>query len=306
MNVVKFLSSMDSYKRLNDINQRVWCEGFTLQNLEDLNKIAEDIKNGTAVFERIPQAQQSGLSKGSKVLCSASVICRGCPRTESEVREIYDADDLIGEGKIQEILVENWARIVGYWFDFPEQELVNICKMQNDCTEGVIVDNGTESVVFFDINGRAVYKLISLKHYNVLRLALDRIIIHNALFPETALVVLGFGRDECGQFVVIVRQNYIEGDVVSEDERELFMMSMGFTGAGMDYGMHLNYRTNELYVGDLNEYNVIKGAHGVNVIDADCRLNVPTLSCGGMYSYIQPDVDFSQSGYCSELISVMR
>ena len=157
--------------------------------------VAEDIKNGTAVFERIPQAQQSGLSKGSNVLCSASVICRGCPRTESEVREIYDADDLIGEGKIQEVLVENWARIVGCWFDFPEQELANICKMQNDGTEGVIVDNGTESVVFFDINGRAVYKLISLKHYNVLSLALDRIIIHNALFPETALVVLGFGRD---------------------------------------------------------------------------------------------------------------
>ena len=40
--------------------------------------------------------------------------------------------------------------------------------------------------------------------------------------------------------------------------------------------------------------------------DVDCRLNVPTLSCGGMYSYIQPDVDFSQSGYCSELISVMQ
>ena len=106
MNVVKFLSSMDSYKRLNDINQRVWCEGFTSQNLEDLDKIAEDIKNGTAVFERIPQAQQSGLSKGSNILCSASVICRGCPRTESEARQIFDTSDFEGEERIQEYLVE--------------------------------------------------------------------------------------------------------------------------------------------------------------------------------------------------------
>ena len=121
---------MGDFERLNDINQNIWNDGFTEANLRKLETIAEDIRNGAAVFERIPYAQQSGLSKGSEVLCAASIICRGCPRTESEVREIYDADDLIGEGKIQEILVENWARIVGYWFDFPEQELANICKMQ--------------------------------------------------------------------------------------------------------------------------------------------------------------------------------
>ena len=83
-----------------DINQRVWNEGFTDKNLSDLELIAKDIKNGAAVFERIPYAQQSGLSKGSEILCAASVICRGCPCTESETRQIYDTDDLVGEAAI--------------------------------------------------------------------------------------------------------------------------------------------------------------------------------------------------------------
>ena len=89
---------MGDFEKLNDINQRIWNNGFTDQNLKDLELISEDIKNGAAVFERIPYAQQSGLSKGSEVLCAASIICRGCPRTESETRPIFDTCDLEGRG----------------------------------------------------------------------------------------------------------------------------------------------------------------------------------------------------------------
>ena len=89
---------MTDFERLNDINQRVWEQGFTANNLRDLETLSEDIKNGAAVFERIPYAQQSGLSKGSEVLCAASIICRGCPRTESETRQIFDTCDLEGWG----------------------------------------------------------------------------------------------------------------------------------------------------------------------------------------------------------------
>jgi len=116
---------MTDFERLNDINQRVWEQGFTASNLRDLETLSEDIKNGAAVFERIPYAQQSGLSKGSEVLCAASIICRGCPRTESETRQIYDTDDLFGEGRIQEYLVEQWARLSGKWIDEPEAYLEN-------------------------------------------------------------------------------------------------------------------------------------------------------------------------------------
>lgn len=275
---------VDDFERLNNINQRIWNDGFTIKNLFDLELLAEDIKNGAALFERFPQAQQSGLRQGSKVLCAAAVICRGCPRTESETRQIYDTDDLNGEARIQEVLVENWARLSGVWIEDPEDFFDNLCYLQ---------DRGSESVVYFDVDNRRVYKLISLKHYNVLRLALDRIVIHNALFPETSLEVIGFARNRAAEFVVVVTQNYIVGDLISESDRISFMSQLGFSDAGMDYGMHLNYKTDALYVGDLNEFNVIKGETGINVIDADCRLNVPTLECGGHYEIAWPIMDFS-------------
>lgn len=191
-----------SSRKLDALNQAIWDNGFTTQTLTALTIITEEVNHGTTLFERIPQAQQPGLSKGTAVLTAAGLICRGCPGTESELREIYATDDLIGEGRIQERLVETWARISGCWFEYPELYLSSLSEIK---------DSGTESEVYFDVDACAVRKLISLKHYNVLRLALDRIIIHNALFPDAGLKVLGFGKDVSGQFVVVVEQPYCMG-----------------------------------------------------------------------------------------------
>lgn len=273
-----------SSRRLDVLNQAIWDNGFTTETLTALAKLAEEVNHGTTLFERIPQAQHSGLSKGSEILTSAGLICRGCPGTESEVREIYRTDDLIGEGRIQERLVEAWARITGCWFESPDLYLSSLSEVK---------DYGTESVVYFDVDKLVVRKLISLKHYNVLRLALDRIIIHNAVFSDSAMKVIGYGRNDDKQFVVVVEQPYCAGTVVSEQERRDFMYAMGFEDAGADYGMHLNYKNSSLYIGDLNDYNVIKGESGIHVIDADCRFNTPTLGCGGTYVIPQPHLDFS-------------
>lgn len=272
-------------RKLDAIGQDIWNFGFNDLILQHLDILSKEVSNGTTVFERIPPQQLSGLSAGSEILCAAAIICRGCPCTESETREIYCTDDLAGEGIEQIILVEEWARRKSVWFDNPEQYLED---------KSIVRDYGTESVVYFDVENKVVYKLISLKHYNVLRLALDRIIVHNAIFPDSALKVIGFGNDEAGRFVVMVKQPYISGNGVSENERMVFMAKLGFTEAGGDYGMHLNYKTDDLYVGDLNRFNVIKGEYGIHVIDADCRLNVPTLGCGGKYIMPKPSIDFSR------------
>ena len=274
----------DDSSLFDSLNQDIWNLGFTTQTLSRLEILTRKVNDGTALFERIPQAQQSGLSKGSSVLTAAAIICRGCPPTESDVRQIYDTDDLVGDGRLQECLVEKWARINGCWFDAPELYLSSISQVR---------DEGTESVVYFDVNDLVVRKLISLKHYNTLRLALDRIIIHNAVFPYSALKVFGYGKNQDNRFVVMAEQPYIRGVSVSSEERCRFMHEMGFEDAGEDYGMHLNYKTEALYIGDLNDYNVIRGENGIHVIDADCRLNTTTLGCGGNFSIPQPKIDFS-------------
>ena len=245
-----------------------------METLGLIREKANEVYNGTTLLERIPQAQQPGLSRGSALLCAASIICRGCPGTESETREIYRTEDLLGEGLVQEKLVEEWARIVGRWFEDARLYLSSFSQ---------VYDFGTESTVFFDVGNRLVRKFITLKHYNIIRLALDRVIIHNAIFPNDYLKVIGFGRDEEGSFGILVEQPYVEGEAVSEEERLDFMSKMGFSEAGFDYGMHLNYKTDYLYIGDLNDYNVLKGESGIHVFDCDCRLNVPTLGFGGKW-----------------------
>lgn len=276
--------AQESSRKLDFLNQNIWDEGLNAENLSNLEILSKEVKNGTTLFERFPQAVQSGLSAGSEVLCSAAIICRGCPCTESEIRPIYRTDDLIGDGRVQEQIVEAWARVAGRWCEHAESHLASMCQ---------ISDSGTESKVYYDVTKRRVLKAISLVHYNVLRLALDRIVIHNALFQNSALKVFGFGRNEKGAFVVLVEQPYVEGGVVTEEERMALMKNLGFKEAGEDYGMHLNYYTEDLYVGDLNEYNLIKGEE-IHIIDADCRLNVPTLGCGGQYVVPQPKLDFSR------------
>jgi len=276
----------ESVLKLDTINQKIWEKGFNIDTLSTLTTLTKEVYNGTTVFERIPQAQQSGLSRGSALLCSAVIICRGCPRTESENREIYSTEDLIGDGRIQEVLIESWAKIVGCWYEHAHLYLLSISQAY---------DYGTESSIFFDVNRRLVRKFITLKHYNVLRLALDRFIIHNALFPNTYLKVIGFGRDEAGTFGILAEQPYIEGDIVPELERMDFMHRLGFADAGMDFDMHLNYKTDELYIGDLNEYNLLKHKNGsIHIFDADCRLNTPTLGFEGKWEIPTPRIDFTR------------
>lgn len=277
---------LESGKRLDELNLKIWEYGFNSIILSELGIVAKEINDGRTLFERIPQEQLSGLSARYGFLCQAAVICRGCPLTKSEFREIYRTEDLIGEGKIQETLIEQWARLKGIWFDDPEYYL---SKISHAC------DDGTESKVFFDVSNELVRKLISLKNYNVVRLALDRIIIHNAIFPASPLVVKGFGRNSDDDFVVVAEQPYIRGRGVSEQERLDFMTALGFEEAGEDYGMHLNYKTPTIYIGDLNEFNVLKGESGIQVIDADCRLNVKSLGCGG--SYVIPQPGFNRSAF---------
>ena len=275
------------------MNQKIWDKGFTTETLTLLDLLSKEVYNGTTLFERIPQAQQSGLSRGSALLCSAAIICRGCPGTESEKREIYRTEDLSGDGRIQESLVKYWARINGCWFEQPKLYLSSISQ---------VYDYGTESTVFFDVSKRIVRKFITLKHYNVLRLGLDRIIIHNALFPNAYLKVIGFGEDENNAFGIMTEQPYIEGRLASEKDRTDLMYGLGFEDAGEDYGMHLNYKTDTLYVGDLNEYNVYRHESGaIFVFDADCRLNVPTLGCGGTWQMPVPNIDFNIRGIPSWL-----
>ena len=80
---------------------------------------------------------------------------------------------------------------------------------------GEQIAEGGEAHVYY--KGNTLVKSIGLDYYILPVLALDRISLHNAYFPETRLNVLGFGRTSDGDFQVIVEQSHIQGEQMSDE-----------------------------------------------------------------------------------------
>ena len=131
-------------------------------------------------------------------------------------------------------------------------------------------------------------------------MALDRIAIHNTVFPETALQVIGFGRTEQGDFAVLVRQPFIliNDEVISDDETIAFMKEIGFeetAGPGGNIGsVHSEFSNSDYYIADLHKENIVRyvdqyGMPFYFVIDCMAYYNTPGLCLGGTYSVGTPE-----------------
>ena len=122
-------------------------------------------------------------------------------------------------------------------------------------------------------------KSIGLDYYIEPILALDRISLHNAYFPETKLFVLGFGRDFEGKFRIIVDQQFIEGTRMTDEMIADYMYKMGFR---LINPHNWTFATDDIYLSDMHNENVIRtNSGGIAVIDCDIRINTPELCCGG-------------------------
>lgn len=129
-------------------------------------------------------------------------------------------------------------------------------------------------------NGTNLIKSIGLDYFILPSLALDRISLHNAYFPETRLSVIGFGRDEEGRFKIITEQPFVEGSRLEEVEIERFANDLGFESKDK---RSWTYTTPYIYLSDLHDENVIRTPKGnICVIDCDIRLNTPELKLGGV------------------------
>ena len=137
---------------------------------------------------------------------------------------------------------------------------------------------GGEAHVFQ--HGCNLVKAIGLDYYIQPILALDRISLHNAFFPETRLTVVGFGRFRDRTFHVIVEQPYIQGTQMTDEEIALFAEHIGFK---LINPRNWTFATPEIYLSDLHDENVIRSKEGnIFVVDCDIRINTPNLRYGGI------------------------
>ena len=260
---------MDNKDFWDSINAII-SEGFTPKGLQKLDEYAEQFVTRRLVYQRFSPAEQHGCTAGGPAHVVASLLAGADVAANCRVSKPLGFQEECERGKAQEKVIETWAKKVNCWFDNVD---VNIPKVL-----GEQIAQGGEARVYQ--HGYNLMKSIGLDYYIQPVLALDRVSLHNSLFPETELHLLGFGRLADGAFQVIVEQPYVQGVQMSDDEIATFAQNMGFKQINPK---NWTYATPEIYLSDLHDENVIRSKEGnIFVVDCDIRINTPELRCGGV------------------------
>ena len=260
------MNNADFWKSIDGII----TDGFTPEGLQKLDHYAELFINGRLVYKRFSPFEQHGCATGGTTHVVASLLAGA--ETASDRNAAPDGNDFKRElqrGAQQADRIERWARTVGCWTERIDDSLP---KMLGDQ-----IAEGGEAVVYD--HGATLVKAIGLDYFIQPILALDRISLHNAYFPETTLTVLGFGRTADGEFKIIVEQPFIKGLHMSDEEIAEYMSKMGFD---LINPRNWTYSTQEIYLSDMHDENVLRSSSGtVFVVDCDIRINTPQLKAGG-------------------------
>lgn len=260
MNSSDFWVSIDS----------IVSEGFTPDGLIKLDCYAERFVSGRLIYKRFSPIEQYGCSAGGSCHVIASLLAGAKVEADYGSEGISDFKREFQCGAQQALRIEQWAKVAGVWIDNVDQFLFD--------SLGAKIAEGGEAKVYD--HGTTLIKSIGLDYFIQPILALDRISLHNAYFPETVMTVIGFGRNKEGDFKIIIEQPFIKGERVSDEEIACYMRNMGFK---LRNPRNWTYATPDIYLSDMHDENVIKSAAGTFfVIDCDIRINTKELKQGGV------------------------
>ena len=260
------MNNADFWKSINVII----ADGFTPEGLQKLDYYAELFINGRLVYKRFSPFEQHGCTTGGHAHVIASILAGAETGTDKITKgTLSDYQKECQYGAIQEVRIEQWAKSVGIWTEPVDDSLHQMLGEQ--------IAEGGEALVYD--HGATLIKSIGLDYFIQPILALDRITLHNAYFPETNMTVLGFGRDKKGEFKIIVEQPFIEGEHVDDEEIAAYMQKMGFK---LINPKNWTYATPDIYLSDMHDENVIRSLSGtIFVVDCDIRINTSALRADG-------------------------
>ena len=252
---------MDKLQYIFDILSR---EGFADTSIQEINNYVDNIQNGTENFPRFNISEHAGLCKGGAPLIGASIVA--CYATTSLTTGGHAES---GERKSpanweiderQELLIEQWAKAANLWEADSEQILT--------AEFGPMIAQGAESKVYYrDGLSSVVKERVSI--YSTTQKALDAIVLHNSLFPETAMKVIGFTRDSDGLFRIVLTQPYINCKrLATKEEIDSMVFAKGFQDNRNGHGV--NYTSDHLALEDMHPANVFIDAITERAICIDC------------------------------------
>ena len=250
--------------RLKFIFDKIAADGFAESTLLEINNYINDIQNGTEDFPRFSLSEHA-------VLCTA-----GAPLIGAAIVASYAAASLTASGhaggsqgsspanweidELQEQLIEQWAKTANLWVEDSEEILTEEL--------GPKIAQGAEAKVYYREGDTSVVKERA-SIYSTTQKALDAIVLHNYLFPETAMNVVGFTRDSDGLFRIILTQPYVNClRLATKMEIDDMVAAKGFRDNWNGQGV--NYISDRLALEDMHPANVFIDRITARPICIDC------------------------------------
>lgn len=219
---------------IQDIFEVVAKEGFTKSALQLMDDYVNDIQNGTTNFSRYTIPEHAGLCTAGPALIGASIVASYARASltasgDAECSQNGPSNWQIDE--LQEQLIEKWAKAAHLWVENSEEILTSAL--------GPKIAQGAEAKVYYREGDTSVVKERA-SIYSTTQKALEAIVLHNCLFPETAMHVIGFTRDSDGLFRIILTQPYVCClRLATKEEVDGLAFAKGFhdnrSGQGVNY-----------------------------------------------------------------------
>ena len=250
-------------ERLQPIYGIIAQEGFSDVALEEINNYIKDIQDGTEDFPRFNLSEHAGLSKGGAPLIGASIVACYATASLTASRNAEGSQGSPANWEIderQEQLIEQWAKAANLWEDNSEQFLIE--------EFGPMIAQGAEAKVYYKDGDTSVIKE-RCSIYSTTQKALDAIVLHNCLFPETAMKVIGFTRDSDGLMRIVLTQPYVNClRLATKDEIDKMVEAKGFRDNWNGQGV--NYISDRLALEDMHPANVFVDVVTEKPICIDC------------------------------------
>ena len=248
---------------LEHIYEVIAKEGFTDIALQKINNYIKDIQNGTEDFPRFNLSEHAGLSKGGAPLIGASIIACYATASLTAGRNAEGSQGRPANWEIderQEQLIEQWAKASNLWEENSEQFLIE--------EFGPMIAQGAEAKVYYKDGDTSVIKE-RCSIYSTTQKALDAIVLHNCLFPETAMKVIGFTRDSDGLMRIVLTQPYVNClRLATKVEIDDMVTAKGFRDNWNGQGV--NYISDRLALEDMHPANVFIDVVTGKPICIDC------------------------------------
>ena len=237
-------------EEIKDIYEAIATEGFSAATLRMIDNLTNDIQYGRKDFDGFTLPEHAGLCKGGSPLIGASIVACYARRSLAAGGHAESSEGgspanwQIDEE--QERLIETWSKAAGLWFEHSDSIIQK--------NFGPKIAQGAEAMVYYKEGDPSVAKERT-SIYSTTQKALDAIALHNSLFPETAMRVIGFTRDNDGLLRIVLTQPYIRClRLATKDEIDAMVAEKGFRDNWQGQGV--NYISDRLALEDMHPANV--------------------------------------------------